>query len=61
VQGAAISADGRSVLVSAGAFEQSPGHGTVETVPFGGGAPTVLARGASEPSWTLTGSRSLRS
>jgi hypothetical protein len=50
VQGGAISANGKQVIVDVGAFEQPSSRGTVESVPFGGGKPTRLARGA-DPSW----------
>jgi hypothetical protein len=49
-QGAGISPDGSTLLLDAGAFENSPAHGEVETVPFGGGRATRLVAGAS-PSW----------
>jgi hypothetical protein len=50
VQGGAISANGKRVIVDVGAFEQPSSRGTVESVPFGGGKPTRLASGAN-PSW----------
>jgi hypothetical protein len=46
-----ISRNGRRVLVDAGGFEQSPSHGTVETLPFAGGRPTVLVKHAGDPVW----------
>ena len=55
VQGSAISPDGRVLLVASGAFEQSPGHGAVETVEFGGRTPGLVIRGGAAPSWTLSG------
>ena len=53
VQEAALSGhmDIMSLLVDAGAFQAPASHGTVESVGFGGGKPTRLARGA-EPTWT---------
>ena len=51
IQGGAISSDGTRLLVDAGAFQAPASHGTVESVGFGGGKPTRLARGA-EPTWT---------
>jgi hypothetical protein len=50
IQGAAISNDGTHLLVDVGAFQGPASRGSVESVPFGGGMPVVLARGA-EPSW----------
>jgi dipeptidyl aminopeptidase/acylaminoacyl peptidase len=47
---AGISRDGTTVLASTGGLEPGPGHNVV-TVPFAGGAPTVLVRNASSPSW----------
>jgi hypothetical protein len=51
VPGWGISRDGNRVLVDAGGFENPPSAGTVETVPFSGGKPTVLVRHAGDPSW----------
>jgi hypothetical protein len=50
LQAGQISRDGTRVLISADAFMQPPSHGTVESLPFGGGKPTRLVRGA-DPSW----------
>lgn len=50
VQGGAISGDGTRLLVDVGAFQDPPSRGTVESVAFGGGKPTRLARGA-DPTW----------
>jgi WD40 repeat protein len=47
-----ISRDGKRVLVSVGGFEQAPSTGKVETMPFGGGAPTLLVAHGDDPSWT---------
>jgi hypothetical protein len=52
VTGGAISRDGNSLLITIGAFMDPPSTGTVETIPFGGGAATPLVRGASA-SWDL--------
>jgi WD40 repeat protein len=46
-----ISKNGKRVLVDFGGFENPASAGTVETVPFGGGKPTVLVRHADFPSW----------
>ncbi len=51
VQAGGISRNGRTVLVDFGGFEASPSHGTVATLPFGGGHATVLVKHAGEPSW----------
>ncbi len=48
--GAALSADGSTVLGSIGGFEPGPGHKVV-TIPYKGGKPKVLANNASEPDW----------
>jgi dipeptidyl aminopeptidase/acylaminoacyl peptidase len=50
VIGAALSADGRTVLVQRGFFDD-PRHQSVATIPFGGGRATLLVRHGSEPSW----------
>jgi dipeptidyl aminopeptidase/acylaminoacyl peptidase len=49
--GTALSSDGRTVLGFLGGFEPGPEHAVV-TVPYGSGKPTVLAKNASEPSWS---------
>jgi hypothetical protein len=46
-----ISSDGRQLLIDFGGFEGPPHQGTVETVPFAGGSPTVLVKHAAEPTW----------
>jgi hypothetical protein len=51
IQAGGISRNGRTVLVGFGGFEGPPSHGTVATLPFGGGHATVLVKHASEPSW----------
>jgi hypothetical protein len=48
--GFALSADGRTVLVQGGYFDD-PAHQSVETIPFGGGASSVLVPHAGAPSW----------
>lgn len=48
--GAALSADGSTVLGWLGGFEPGQGHKVV-TIPYGGGKPKVLAKNASEPDW----------
>jgi hypothetical protein len=40
-----ISRDGRTVLAAIGCGEVLSPHGLVETIPFSGGPPTVIARG----------------
>lgn len=50
--GTALSADGKTVLGWEGGFE--PGNKReVVTVPFSGGKPKVLVKGATEPDWSL--------
>jgi WD40 repeat protein len=46
-----ISRDGKRVLVSVGGFEQGPSTGKIETMAFGGGAPTLLVAHGDDPSW----------
>jgi dipeptidyl aminopeptidase/acylaminoacyl peptidase len=48
--GAALSADGTTVLGSLGGFEPGPDHRVV-TVPYGGGKAKLLVANASEPDW----------
>jgi Tol biopolymer transport system component len=50
VIGVDLSADGRTVLVQRGYFDD-PKHQSVAMIPFGGGRATVLVRHGSEPSW----------
>jgi Tol biopolymer transport system component len=50
VIGAALSADGSTVLVQRGFFDD-PRRQSVATIPFGGGRATVLVRHGGEPSW----------
>ena len=49
--GTALSADGSAVLGDTGGFEPGPDHNVV-TIPYTGGKPKVLAKNASEPSWS---------
>lgn len=49
--GAALSADGATVLGFSGGFEPGPGH-RVGTVPYKGGPMNVLAKNAFEPDWS---------
>lgn len=49
--GTALSADGKTVLGYEGGFDPANKH-NVATVPYGGGKLTVLAKNASEPSWS---------
>lgn len=51
VQGAAISRDGRTVLIEQGAFENPPSRGRVASIPFAGGRPRVLVAHGAQPSW----------
>ena len=48
--GMGLSADGRTVLVQRGYFDD-PQRQSVETIPFRGGRTTVLVRRGSAPSW----------
>jgi Tol biopolymer transport system component len=50
VIGADLSADGTTVLVQRGYFDD-PKHQSIATIPFGGGRATVLVRHGSSPSW----------
>lgn len=50
VIGAELSADGTTVLVQRGYFDD-PNRQSVATIPFAGGKVTVLVRHGSEPSW----------
>jgi len=51
VIGRGLSADGRTVLVQRGYFDD-PRHQSVATIAFGGGSATVLVRHGSAPSWS---------
>jgi hypothetical protein len=51
VVGAAISKDGSRLLVYEGGLEGPAEGDSVVTVPFSGGAPTLLAAHAAQPSW----------
>jgi hypothetical protein len=48
---AALSKSGNAVLVGVGALDSAPKHGTVESIPFHGGHPTLLVKHAASPSW----------
>jgi hypothetical protein len=50
--GFALSADGRTVLGHTGGPDPTARHNVV-TVPYGGGDPKVLVRGAGFPDWSL--------
>ena len=50
VIGYGLSADGTTVLVQRGYFDD-PKHQSIATIPFAGGAATVLVRHGSSPSW----------
>ncbi len=51
VIGDGISADGSTVLVSEGSFEEPPSSARIVTLPFAGGAPSVLVAHGSAASW----------
>lgn len=51
--GAALSADGRTVLGSVGEFEGNLAGRKVLTIPYAGGKPKLLVKNASEPDWSL--------
>ncbi|HEX5251018.1 MAG TPA: hypothetical protein VFW14_15240 [Gaiellales bacterium] len=46
-----LSTDGRTVLAAYGCPNNPAGSGVLETIPFAGGPPTVVARGACGGSW----------
>jgi len=48
-----VSADGRSVLISVGGFEQPASRAKIERIPFSGGHPTPLIAHGNYPSWNL--------
>lgn len=50
LNGAALTADGTTVLGSLGPPEEI---GNIVTIPFAGGSPTRIVRRAFEPSWTV--------
>jgi Tol biopolymer transport system component len=50
--GYGLSRDGRVVLAAVGCGEVASVQGVVETIPFSGGAPTVIARGPCRASWS---------
>ncbi|MGB7588827.1 MAG: hypothetical protein WBM00_08980 [Solirubrobacterales bacterium] len=49
--GTALSGDGQTILATTGGFEPGPGHDVI-SIPYAGGAKTVLARNAFEPDWS---------
>jgi hypothetical protein len=51
VQGAGISSNGSTLLLDTDSFEQPPSHGRIVTVPWAGGAPTVLVANGAQASW----------
>jgi len=51
VIGWGISKNGRRVLVVFGGFETNASAGKIETLPFGGGSPTVIVAHGNFPSW----------
>jgi hypothetical protein len=51
--GAALSADGKTVLGSVGEFEGNVAGRKVLSIPYAGGKPKTLAANASEPDWSL--------
>jgi hypothetical protein len=46
-----ISKNGKRVLIVFGGFETNVSAGKIETLPFGGGSPTVLVAHGNFPSW----------
>ncbi len=49
--GAGISADGSTLLVDEGSFEQPPSNGRIAATPFAGGRAKVLIAHGSQASW----------
>jgi hypothetical protein len=49
---AGLSSDGGTVLVDEGFFEEPASNGRIATLPFAGGAATVLVSHGSQGSWT---------
>lgn len=47
-----LSGDGKTVLAATGCGEIPGDTGTLETIPFTGGAPTVIERGACRGNWS---------
>ena len=47
----ALSRDGRAVLATASCRGTTDGNGVLLTVPFAGGPPRIVARGACRASW----------
>jgi hypothetical protein len=52
VQGAGISADGRTLLVEEGSLQAPASAGRISTLPFAGGRPTVVVAHGGQASWT---------
>ncbi len=52
VQGAGISADGRTLLVEEGALGVPASAARISTLPFAGGRPTVVVAHGAQASWT---------
>jgi hypothetical protein len=46
-----LSRDGKTVLAAIGCGGMTSPFGLVETIPFAGGKPTVIARGPCRASW----------
>jgi Tol biopolymer transport system component len=46
-----LSADGSTILATTGGYDPGDAHDVV-TIPYTGGTPTVLVRGAFSPDWT---------
>jgi hypothetical protein len=46
-----ISRNGQELLIDVGGFENAVNTGKVESIPFGGGTPTLLVNHADFPSW----------
>jgi hypothetical protein len=46
-----LSRDGKTVLAARGCGELATPFGLVETIPFGGGSPTVIVKGPCAASW----------
>jgi hypothetical protein len=46
-----VSKNGKRVLIVFGGFETNVSAGKIETLPFGGGSPTVLVAHGNFPSW----------
>lgn len=51
LQGDGISQDGTTLLLAEGSFEEPPSDGRIVTMPFDGGAPSVLVAHGAAGSW----------